>query len=297
MVKYFYGEDSYGAREAIHQLAEAKKLPIRWVDREDLEVQSLLTILDQAGSGLFGGQLVIVRDASDFPKAIQEQIIETSIAKQPVDWIVWDRINPDKRSKLFTTLKKNSTEFPSLSPVDAAVWVQKEFRHVDAAAAQELARRCGADRWRMKNELEKLSLVYQPITKQAVEQEVPPADVVEEIFPFLDALAAGNVRRTIQLLEDLLLAGNSELYILSMLGYQFKTLLAIASGNTEGLHPFVIQKNIPAARRYSVASLQDILTRIAATDFMVKQGKVDQRTALSMLVLSLAQPTVQKNRP
>lgn len=290
MVKYFYGPDTYGAREAIGELAAKKNQPIYWVDREQLEEQSLSTILDQAGSGLFGDQLVVVRDPSSFSKNTHEQIIAVAQAKLAAEWIAWDRSDPDKRSALFKTLKPNGTAFPMLSLDDAATWLHKEFSNIEHPAATELARRCGSDRWQMRNESEKLALTHKPITRAVVEQEVPPVEAADEIFPFLDSLASGNARRAMQLLEGLLAAGSSELYILSMLGYQYKTLLAIAAGKADGLHPYVIQKNKPAARRHSVVQLQNILARLAATDFAIKQGKVDQRTALVMLVLSLSQP-------
>lgn len=291
MVDYFYGPDTYGAREAIGDISKAKQLPIRWIDKEDLAEHALGAILDQANSGLFGGQLAVVRDASSFPKAQQEHVVSAAKTESTVDWIVWDRDDPDKRSALFKALKPIGTAFSAPSPDDAAAWLQKVFPNIERAAAGELARRCASDRWRMKNEVEKLTLTHQPITRQIVEQEVSPQEATDEIFPFLDALASGSSRRAMQSLDELLIAGNSELYILSMLGYQYKTLLAIAAGKADGLHPYVIQKNKPAAKRYSVSSLQTILARLAATDFAIKQGKADQRTALIMVVLNLLRPT------
>lgn len=287
-MKYFYGPDTYGAREAVQASADEKDAPIRWVDREHLEKHSLEAVLDEAGAGLFGEQLVVIRDASNFPKALQEQIIQAAKSAKQSDWVVWDRENPDKRSVLFKALKPYATAFPLLSFDEAATWIQKTYDSVERAAAVEIARRCGADRLRITHEIEKLELTHQPITRADIEQEVPSADAADEVFPFLDALASGSARRAMQLLEQLLAAGNSEFYVLSMLGYQYKTLLAIAAGRADGLHPYVIQKNKSMAKRYSVSVLQNIFARLAATDFVIKQGKIDQRTALIMLVLNLA---------
>ncbi|MEX2055227.1 MAG: hypothetical protein WD972_03515 [Candidatus Andersenbacteria bacterium] len=63
-----------------------------------------------------------------------------------------------------------------------------------------------------------------------------------------------------------------------------------AIAKKQQLHPYVVQKNMPLARQFSFRELLDTLTKIMATDFAIKQGKVDPRTGLTMLTLSLMSP-------
>ena len=83
-----------------------------------------------------------------------------------------------------------------------------------------------------------------------------------------------------------------------MLAYQFRTLLAVKDGilakqrefeivRAAKLHPYVVQKSMPVARRWERNALLAALTRILATDFAIKQGKVEARTGLLLLVLGL----------
>lgn len=289
-MKYFFGPDTYGAREGIESVAKKENLPIRFLDKGDFEQQPLLSWLDSASSGLFGGELLVVRDACTFPKVLQEQVVDAvkDAKSQEKHLIIWDREKPDKRTEYFKVLKKVGQEFLEQSIPELAVWLKTQGS-IDDVGARELVRRIGTDRWALKNELARLNLEYEHVSIPEVSQSVPMRDTSEEMFAALDALSAGNTQGAIDKIEQQLRTGESELYVLSMLAYQFKTLLAIRTRNTKGLHPFVVEKNSFAANRFSVDVLQNILTRISATDFSIKQGKLDARTALIMLVTTLVQ--------
>ncbi|MBI1833221.1 MAG: hypothetical protein HYR90_00120 [Candidatus Andersenbacteria bacterium] len=293
-MNYFYGPDTFGAREEIGRIGQKNSLAIHWLDRQQFEEKSLTEWLDNATSGLFGGELPVVRDSCEMPKAFQEQIIAAVKSKRTAHWIVWDRQKPDKRTEYFKFLKKYAQEFPALSEMELSAWLGK-IGKIDKAGARELVMRVGTDRFSLQNELARLNLTHEPTTFANVQAEVPRRDMPEEIFGALDALSSGNTAQALTLIEKQLAAGESELYVLSMLAYQFKTLLAIKTNQTKGLHPFVVEKNQPAVRRFSVGGLQEALTKIMATDFAIKQGKIDARTGLMMLIMGLV-PQTQKNR-
>lgn len=301
MLKYFYGEDTYGAREDIVQLA--KNSEIHWVDREALDHTPFEQWLDRAGGGLFGAAVLVVQDPSGLLQAQQEAILEAieTIQQQSIV-ILWDRTKWDKRSRLFRSLKPYAHEYPLLDSGRCIKWVNEQAAArkvmLDPRAAQLLIQYAGADRWRLQSELERLSLLDVPITAEVVTQHVIPVRAEIEIFPLLDALSAGKQADTVRQLEQLWRVGQNEFYVLSMLMYQFRTLLTIRQGQAHapspdavarqiGLNPFVVKKNWHVASRLSVGVCLQALSRIMATDFGIKQGKVESRTAVTMLVLAL----------
>jgi DNA polymerase III delta subunit len=98
--------------------------------------------------------------------------------------------------------------------------------------------------------------------------------------------------------EALMARGESEFYVLSMLAYQFRALHAIRRGQEQGwgeekiaraggLKPYAVRKNFSHARQAPAAYWREMLARILATDFAIRRGRVDARTALLMLVLTL----------
>jgi DNA polymerase III delta subunit len=303
MVHYFYGVDTYAARQALTELAGKQQARIRWLDKENLAERSLASWLEQS-SGLFGTELVVLRDASELPKAVQETIPEVALAATTT-WVIWDRGLPDKRTKLFKSLRKSAREFTYPTPEVATRWLQElaqaQGATLEPAAARLLLERVGGDGWRLTSEVAKLALVTLTITTHDV-AEATTATATADIFPTLEAVVRHDQVRALGNIEILLQAGQSELYILSMLGYQFRTLLQIKQAQRTipdeagiarhtQLHPYVVQKSLPLAAQFSETQLLDTITKVLATDVAIKQGKVDARTAIIMLVVSL----VQKN--
>lgn len=297
---YFYGFDTYAARKAITDLAATQKAEVRHIYSDDLHTQSITALLDQ-GTSLFSKQLTVVHDPSGLPKAIQEQLVEL-LEKQTLDHcVLWDQTHPDKRSKLWHQVKKVATEFKAL-PIPALItWLQQEAAErtgvIEPAAATELIKRSGPDRWQLLAALERLILLNPTVTLAAVHEHIMASDQAE-IFSTLDALVAGNTAKAVINVELLLESGENEFYIFSMLAYQFRTLLMIKTGQEKGLtigeiatqgklHPYAVKKNSALVRKFSRAELVQALTKIMASDFAIKQGKVDARTALLMLVVGL----------
>lgn len=304
-MEYFYGPDSYGAREALQKLAVKEKARLRWVDREQLELKNIADIVGQQ-HGFFGTDLVVIRDPSALPKDLQEDLAASVAgAGGKALWVAWDRVVPDKRSKLWRALSPYAEEWPAWQPAQLGVWLEKRAGELagtlEKPAAQMLIARIGSDRWRLENELKRLLLVGEgsSVPLSLVEREVAAAEQ-SEIFTLLDALGRGQRVEAVRSAQALLAAGNNEFYILSMLGYQWRTLLVARAGLDERksaavvaregkLHPYVVEKNLPIAGRLPYARWRDGLTRILATDFAIKQGKVDPRTGLLMLVITLSQ--------
>jgi DNA polymerase-3 subunit delta len=306
MVHYFYGADTWAARAALRELARAKGAAVRWFDEPGAGIAAAL---GRGSRGLFGSEIVVARDAGAWPAHLQRELVAvlagTGAASEVV---VWDRGPADRRSLLFKQLKQQAKqggsvrEFQPLSPPAAAAWVVEEAGRqggaATAPAARLLVERLGVDRWRLSAEVAKLLLAGGTIDEQTVRENVAEP-VAAEIFGMLEALSRGQRQRAVASVQALLDRGESEFYILSMLAYQFRTLYAIRRGIEQGLRPgqiatavglkpFAVQKNYSAARRFDSAYLRETLARILACDFAIRRGRVDQRTALMMLVLTLA---------
>lgn len=290
VIHYFYGEDTYAAREAVAAVAEEQRARLHWLEKEDLENKPPQAWFQET-HGLFGAEVLVVRDVSQLTVALKEKLVEA--LKEPVkaEVVLWDRGTVDKRSKLWRVMGGGKArEFKRRSDFELVAWLQdrakKKAGMIDEAAASDLARRAGGDRWRMVSELDRLLLVTNKIDLALVQKEVK-GELVEDVFRVINAVAKKERERAVRGVEVLLAEGNSELYVLTMLAYQFKTLWVIAAGNVKKIHPFAVAKNAELAKQFSAGQLVDILTRILACDLAIKQGKMTPRTGLMMLVLGL----------
>ncbi|MAF80407.1 DNA polymerase III subunit delta [bacterium] len=300
MAQYFFGDDTYGARQAIGAAVLERKATIQHIYSTDVTDETLGELFDR-GDSLFGVQIAVLHNPSALPKALQEKLVDLLKGASQDSMILWDQAGPDKRSKFWQQVKPTAREFTSPPAPELVAWLIDEAQErngaIDQQAAQELVARVGTDRWRLSTQLDQL-LLRGGITLSRVQAEVS-AQEAAEIFPTLDALVAGDTARAVHNVELLLATGENEFYILSMLAYQFRTLLIIRTGLDEGLtaadiarrgklHPYVVQKNTAVVQGLTRTALLTALTRIAGSDFAIKQGKADARTALMMLVLALA---------
>lgn len=269
MIRYFTGEDAYGAREAIGELAKNEKARLNFWEVEAWDEATLAEKLERGGGGLFGKEMAVIREPSQLRKSLQENMIAADERKTSAEVILWEMDEPDARSLIFKHFCGRARFFPVLSARELEVWLVAEAKKrnvvFEVKAAAQLVARVGSDRWRLLSELEKLSLRGEKIMVQNVENEILEPYVEGEIFELLKQVAARKPAPAMQQLTALLSAGHSEFYILSMLAYQCRKL-------------YVQQRT---------EKWLNNLTRVVATDFSIKQGKVDARTGVTMLVLSL----------
>lgn len=294
---YFYGEDTYQARQAIGVLAQNKHASIRWVDKEELQQQAAADVVGQQG-GLFGAILPVIRDPSRLAKATQEALLAYLNDHADLELVLWDRESV-KRPNVFVKAAK-AQQFSYEGEATTVTWVSQEVTKqggtITPAAAKMLVERAGQNRWQLKNIIERLLLTNSTITPDQITAELEVSNEAE-IFATLQAILNRQKDVALQSITTLLEAGNSELYILSMLAWQFKTLTMVKRGSVLGLtpaataarfglKPFVVTKSLPRVQGVTYEYLLDRLTKILATDVAIKQGKVEARTGLMMLILA-----------
>lgn len=302
MVYYFYGEDTYAARQAIGELAREQGAAVRWADRSDFLEVSAAEVVARAGAGLFGRQLLVVRDAGALAPGVQQELMAALVAAgDDCTCVLWDR-SGGREVEVARASGVQRRQFQPLKAAELCAWVCSEATRrggaIEPSAAREMVERAGPDRWRIASELDKLLLVTQHVRTAHVRARVDATGAVG-IFPVLEALARGDTQRAVRGVVERLTAGDSEFYLLSMLAYQFRTLYRIRCGIAAGrraadiarehkLAAYAVQKNYPYARRFSVRALREALTRVLAADFAIRRGRVEARTGLVMLVLGLA---------
>lgn len=300
-IYYFYGPDTYAAREAIDDLARQEQAQIKWLDKDDLIEDGPGKWIGQGGGSLFGREVVVVRDPSKLVSTGQSELWQAMKKAPTGTYVMWERGQPKKDGFLFKELSKNGRLFSVLGLEQLSSWLVEEAQKLgakmDMSAARMMVHRLGSDRWRLMGELEKLALTVMNITMSEVAAVVPEPEQAE-IFSVLDAWARGEKAQALRGIRVLLEEGSSEFYVLAMLAYQLRTLFVVRSGMDRGLKQFEVvreakiksysvQKNWEAAKRRPAAVWRDALTRVLATDFAIKQGRVDARTGVLMLVVGL----------
>lgn len=215
-----------------------------------------------------------------------------------------------KATKEFKELLKKpnlSQEFSKIEGAKLNSWIQKEFdklgAKIETRAVLALIQATGNDLYRLKNEIDKLA-AYLPaqagkklITEKDV-AEMVASDFRSDIFAVIDAIAKKNKKLSFKILNDHIEHGESEIYLLTMIIYQFRNLIKIKSlinkllseaelAKKTGLHPFVIKKILSISRQFSFEELKNIYQKLFDIDLKIKTGEIDPRMALNMFVAEL----------
>lgn len=202
--------------------------------------------------------------------------------------------------KKLTELPVKAENFVFLRGAKLTQWIKKEVGErggrLQSRAAEALAFLAGDDLWRLSNEIDKL------ISYRAG-QEITAADIEElagirtenDIFKTVDALAARNGQLSFELLHRHLAAGETEIYLLAMLIYQFRNLLLVKEQAEKGtpfgelggkikLHPFVLRKSWEQSKNFSWVALKKNYERLTAADIGIKSGRLEPSAALDLVI-------------
>lgn len=307
MIIFLYGQDSYRMRQKLEEIVEGYKsankenFSLVKISAHEKDFRHLLDNLSTIS--IFGGKkLIIARDIFLNEKFKEEFLKEIVNLRDSKDIIIVFEENPDKRTALFKALFKNSKhqEFNLLDEKNIRLWLrselEKNYLKADASAQNLLLSYIGNDLWRQSSEIKKLAAFKkdQLLSKEDVELQVRP-QIENNIFKTIEAIAFKNKKEASQLLHGHLDNGDSPLYLLSMIAYQFRNLLIIkdlivkkkpysAILKKSGLHPFVVQKTYSLCNRFDFLELKKIYLRIFQMDSGIKVGKIDPETALDLLV-------------
>ncbi len=308
MIILLHGEDTYRMREKLNQIVKKYEkthksgLNLKYFDAQEIEFQEFLDRI-KITSMFDEKKLIVLRNVFS-NNNLKEDFLEEAERLNKMDNIVvlYQRKKMDKRDKLFRFLKKKAKhqEFRLLQGEKLRDWIKKEFEKyetkIEERAITALIDYVGNDIWRLANEIKKL-VSYKK--RSAVEEKdvkvlVKPK-IETNIFKTIDAIAAKNKKRALQLIDEHLEKGDSPLYILSMINYQFRNLL-IVKGLVEeykpykvilkktGLHPFVVKKTYSQSKKFTLNELKKIYQKIFKVDLDIKTGKIDPRLGLEILI-------------
>ena len=233
-----------------------------------------------------------LKDAKDFLKS--EDII-----------LLYQEGKIKENDTLFKFLKKNTKlqEFSLLGGLKLKEWIKKEFEKnkakIEPRALEILVEYIGNDLWRMANEIKKL-VSFKP--KQIIKAEdvriLVRSKIETDIFKTIDAIAQKNKKQALELLHKHLEKGDSPLYLLSMINYQFRNLLIVKDFlekykpynvilKKSGLHPFVVKKSYYQCQKFSFQELKKIYQKIFQADLDIKTGRIESEMALDLLITEI----------
>lgn len=308
MIIFIYGQDSYRSKSKLDEIISHYKkihksgLNLIDVNASQIDFPDFYDTL--RNSAMFSEKKLIVLKNLFLNKKFQEDFLEEAKKLQDLKDIivVYEPDLVDQRLKVFKFLTKycKSQEFKLLDNGNLKSWIKEGFEErgqkINGDAIDLFMSFVGNDLWRASNEVKKLADFRRGsiIRKEDIELQIRPKIEID-IFKTIDALAVKNKKQALLFLQKHLDRGDSHLYLLSMVAYQFRNLLMVKELaekglmytsiiKKSGLHPFVVKKNYFACQHFSFEELKNIYRKIFQIDLDIKRGKIDQETALDLLI-------------
>jgi len=265
-------------------------------------------VIDQAETmPFFAEHRVILIENSGFGKKMPEDL-GNYLSSIP-DFTIFIFVEPsaDKRGKLYKAAKAAGRDIEMNMPNESvlAKWGGGQLN----AAGKQMKR----DAWsqflnmthdsmdNMATELDKL-VSYVGDRNQITLEDVNAiciARVETKIFDMLNAISAKDLKKTLDLYQDMLSAKEPPMRILTMIVRQFRQMKVIkelsAYGNNAGtiaskvgMPDFAVKRTMQLANNFSAKEITNLLNDAADFEEQFKTGRLDEKLAVELIIMKYA---------
>jgi DNA polymerase-3 subunit delta len=301
----FFQEELF--RRALHSLLapEDQQFNLIRLNAADATSETLLTNMETPP--FFGPYRVIhLTELEKGSSSLEEAILKGLNCLANGVYLFVAAVKLDGRKKLHQKLQKhlNVVDCRKIAPAEAPAWVKQYGDEMGLKLTREqvvvIAKRLGIELRRIRTELEKLRAFAGAAGKisDAALDDLLPAEPEPNIFGLMDAVVARNPRLGLPRLADLLDSGEPEIKILATLARQFRNVAAALAARRQGLgskalagllgiNPYVAEKSMAQAARFTLAELQRAIERLLWADFRIKSGRREPRLELELAVVEI----------
>jgi DNA polymerase-3 subunit delta len=320
MIRVLHGEDEYARSEALAKIREsagpeevrdpnttvfegrgfklndligaAQVVPFM-ADRRVVIVHGVLGRMQKRDKSLGNEWRELTTRLADIPASTDLVFVEEVSLRD--NGLALKSVGPSARIQQYRTMRRPELE----------IWVRDRFAHYGADASRDAVSRivwlAGADTRLLDQEIKKLTLYAgdRSVTQEDVELMVPDAREAS-IFAAVDAVLERRPAVAMKLLYSLLSGGSSVQSVLSMLARQVRLLILTIELKQQGVDSEELGKRIGLTNRYALDKtmrqstsfgtehLANIHRRLLSADLAIKQGDIDERLAVEILVGELS---------
>ncbi len=305
MVQVLTGSNAFLLRVELQQIIAhfVKKhsdLGLERINAGDASFDAILGSL-QSLPFLVEKKLVVVNDISANKEASDkiEELLD-NIA-QGIDLIIFEP-KFDKRTQLYKVLKKRADlkEVNELDEFAVLDWLVIRAKDLGASLSKNEARylvqRVGVNQMLLDNEIQKLALYDQTISRESINLLTEP-NPQSTVFNLLDEAFAGRSKRALELYEDQRKQKVEPHAILAMITWQLHILALVKTGEDKNgdeiaaqakLNPFVVRKSSQIARRLGLSQIRKLVTDTLELDIRLKTTAINADDALKNYLVQLA---------
>jgi DNA polymerase-3 subunit delta len=228
-----------------------------------------------------------------------ERVFEQTLDHPHMIFLCEDDV--DGKNK-WVKLMKQSGDVTVLPPLKKPAWneliqlpIQKRGIQWSSHAKLLFIDRLYPDIDRAIQELDKLSLLEQPLTDAHIKQWIPQS-LETNVFEFSNAVVQGHVGDALRIFRDLTLQRVEPVTFISMLGRQFMLMETVYALDEKGLsqsaisqslniHEYRVKLILQGKRLFPLDRVEEAIVSLADLDYHIKSGQKDRFQAFEFWLL------------
>lgn len=315
-VYLLYGEEGYLKKQYKDRfikamLPDGDTMNYAYYEGKNTDVKEVIDLAETLP--FFAERRLIVFENTGFFKTAAGADLADYVKEMPeTTYFVFVENEVDKRNKLYKAVnsKGYAVELSTQDEGTLKRWVfnlaRRENKEMSEAVITYFIGKVGTDMEKIQRELEKVicyAIDRNTLTKEDVDA-VCVTQLSNHIFEMVDAVAAGNQKRALDLYYELLALKEPAMRILYMLARQYRILFHVKAlanqgyGRKEiaskaGIHPFVAGKNIEQSRRFKMKELRGVMEEAAQLEQDVKTGLLTDTLAVELFIVKQSEKSVK----
>ena len=309
-VYLIYGEEAFVRNSLRNELKASltgeDSMNLMMMEGRDVDVRKIIDF--GLTMPFFADRRLIIAENTGWFKKEPEGLSEALDSFPDTTVLVIVEESIDKRSRLYKKIDKIGyiSECTRLKQDALLKWTARRIgaagRKVRESTCREFLSMTGDDMENIKNELDKL-ISYVGEREEITTEDlyaVTTRQIQGRIFDLVDAVAVGDRNKALALYYDLLTLREPPMRILALIARQFHSLMQVRELRAEGvgsaeiaqilkLRPFVADRMIRQAGRFSDGTLNRYVERYLEYDSAIKRGDLSDRLACELLIVSFSE--------
>jgi len=305
-VYLLYGEEEYLKKQYRDRLKEAitgdDTMNYSYFDGDNANVRDIIDVCETMP--FFSEKRLVVMENTGFLKSSNDQLAD--YIKNIPDYLIMVFVEKeiDKRNKVYKAIDSAGyvCEMKPQTTATLEKWIAgllaKNNLKISRDACDLILDKTGAGMEYIRQEIDKLvSYCYgrDVVTVQDVE-DVCSTQTTSHIFDMISAIANKKQQQALDLYYDLLALKEPPMRILYLIVRQFNGILQVKELMSKGVSgkdiasrigvaPFVAGKYQAQAKYFEMNTLIDALNECASTEEGVKQGKINDKLGVELLII------------
>lgn len=302
-----YGEEEYLKKQYRDRLRNAiagdDTMNYSYFDSDNASVKDIIDVCETMP--FFAEKRLVVMENTGFLKSSNDELAD--YIKHIPDYLVIVMVEKvvDKRNKVYKAIDSVGyiCEMKPQTTATLEKWIAgllaKDNLKISRDACDLILDKTGAGMDYIKQEIEKLVSYCQGREVVTVEdvENVCVAQTTSQIFDMISAIATRKQQKALDLYYDLLELKEPPMRILYLIVKQFNGILQVKdlmsrgvsgkeiAARMVGVAPFVVGKYQAQAKYFEMNTLLDALNECAKTEEAVKQGKINDRLGVELIII------------